>query len=269
MQCMEEIWKDIYFVDSITGEVFDYRGYYQVSNLGRIKSLDRVVQRNKNGKVFSLTIHGRIMQWKYNQHYWTIGLMKDNKTKFLLVHRIVAHMFVPNTNNLPEVNHIDENTWNPVATNLEWCDRNYNIVYGTVQKRHGHTISKPVLQYSLQGDFIKKWDSYNDAAVELGLNRGSISDCVLKTAHSHGGYMWKGFYGVIEDKIEPYDVHGHRRGPHTEKKIIQCDLSGKELKKWYSLASVCKELGIKQPSLSNCLSGRTKTCGGFKWKKAS
>jgi len=206
---MKEIWKDIYYTDSISGELIDYRGLYQVSNMGRIKSLDRIVNRVRNGKVFSLTIHGKVMQWKYNQHYWMIGLMKNTKARFFLVHRIVAHMYIPNPNNFPEVNHKDENSWNPIATNLEWCDRIQNISYGTRSLKHGRAISKPVLQYSLDGTFIRKWDSYKDAADALGINRGSISNCVLGHANCYKGYMWKPLSYPIKETIEPY-VNGRR-----------------------------------------------------------
>lgn len=261
---MEEIWKDIYFTDSITGELVDYRGLYQVSNLGRIKSLDRVVNRVRNGKVFSLTIHGKIMQWKYNQHYWMIGLMKNNKARFFLVHRIVAHMYVPNPDNLPEVNHKDENTWNPIVTNLEWCSREQNIIYGTRCLRQGRTISKPVLQYSLEGEFIKKWDSYQDAADYYDISRGDISNCVLGHARSIGGFMWRPLYDKIPMKIDPY-VDG-RNAPR--KQIVQCDLDGNEIKTWKGVVVAATELNLSQSHISSCLSGRGKTAGGYTWRYA-
>ncbi len=206
---MQEIWKDIYYKDVITGEEVDYRGMYQVSNLGRVKSLDRVVDKEQNGKTFKLTIRGRIMQWKYNQHYWMIGLGKNSKSKFFLVHRLVAYMFVPNPEGFSEVNHIDGNSWNPVSTNLEWTDHRQNLIYGIRMARWRKTVSKPVLQYSLNGDFIREWSSYKDAALAYGLNRGNISNCVLGRAKCYGGYMWKPMTNPIRKQIEPY-VNGRR-----------------------------------------------------------
>lgn len=115
----EEIWRDIE----------GYEGLYQVSNLGRVKSLDRIdrLGRRKPGVILSYILH--------NYGYLLVNLYKEGKRKLFLVHRLVAHTFIPNPEGLPEINHKDEDKTNNLVDNLEYCDRKYNINYGTHTER--------------------------------------------------------------------------------------------------------------------------------------
>lgn len=117
---MCEIWKD----------VEDYKGLYQVSNLGRVRSVDRVV-------VYSDGIphlhKSRILKFYEVRGYSYVTLSKDNKSSHYRVHRLVAEAFVPNINNLSEINHINEDKSDNRASNLEWCDSWYNMHYGKMQ----------------------------------------------------------------------------------------------------------------------------------------
>lgn len=110
-----EIWKPIK----------DYEGLYQVSNLGRVKSLERIdsLGHKRKEKIF------KPRKDKYG--YLRVSLWKDGKGKMVSIHRLVAIHFIPNPDNLPEVNHKDENKENNTLSNLEWCDRKYNNNYGT------------------------------------------------------------------------------------------------------------------------------------------
>lgn len=121
---MEEIWKDIK----------GYEGYYQVSNLGRIRSLDRYIatvgnpsgQRLIRGKI--LRPSKRVMS-NGKDGYYSVTLYKRGVDTLFNVHRLVAETFIPNPNNLPCVNHKDENKHNNMADNLEWCTIGYNNKY--------------------------------------------------------------------------------------------------------------------------------------------
>lgn len=102
-----------------------YEGLYEVSSYGRVRSLDRYDRRNcfRKGRILKQNNDGR--------GYMSIELCLNSKIKRYLVHRLVAQAFIPNPDNLPEVNHKDENPENNSVTNIEWCNRSYNINYGT------------------------------------------------------------------------------------------------------------------------------------------
>lgn len=111
---MEEIWKD----------VKGFEGLYQVSNLGRVRSLDR----RKNNQFFC----GKILSLAKDKDGYCLVTLNDGKRKKTgRVHRLVALAFIQNPDNLPEINHIDENKENNSADNLEWCSTKYNLTYGS------------------------------------------------------------------------------------------------------------------------------------------
>lgn len=122
----EEIWRP----------VVGYEGLYEVSSYGRVRSLDRYDSRNRfrKGRILKLSDNGR--------GYLIVGLHSNNKVKNFLVHRLVAEAFLPNPENLTEVNHKDEDKSNNCVDNLEWCNRNYNINYGTAKIRGRETAIK-------------------------------------------------------------------------------------------------------------------------------
>lgn len=186
-----EIWKDIE----------GYEGIYQVSNLGRVKSLNRsktFISKTKEGKEYTLTkkYKEKIMKQKTNIFgYNCIQLCKDGKYKKYMVHRLVASVFLPNPYNLPQVNHKDENKQNNCVENLEWCTSQYNITYGTGIKRRNDTrnknksyhYTKEVGQYTLNNVLIKKYLS----ATDTGYCREAIRDCCLGKQKTAYGYRWR------------------------------------------------------------------------------
>ena len=120
---MEEIWKDIK----------EYEGLYQVSNLGRIKSLPR------NGTVQVVKI---LNPCKDTYGYLRIKLSKNNKAKKYQVHRLVAQAFIPNPENKPQVNHLDGNKLNNYYKNLEWCTNGENQIHSYVLNPNRWNIFK-------------------------------------------------------------------------------------------------------------------------------
>lgn len=176
---MNEIWKDIK----------GYEGLYQVSNLGRVRSVDRYVKQKEG---FYQYIKGRIRKSKLNNGgYMLVSLSKDNKGKTFLIHRLVAQAFIPNSENKPQVNHIDENPCNNCVDNLEWCDAKYNCNYGNHSEKLSKAFKRKVAQYTLDGIYVKTWNSYKEAGLALNINRGNISNCVNNRCKSCGGYIWK------------------------------------------------------------------------------
>ena len=167
---MEEIWRDI----------DGYNSLYEISNLGNIKSKKRKINnRYYGGKI--------LVPIQRNKKYFVVNLYKNNKSKSYLVHRLVAQTFLENPNNLPQVNHKDENKDNNCVNNLEWCSSKYNINYGTRNKK----ISKRVNQYDINGNFIKNWESISSIYKNLKISRSNILNCCKGIYKQAGGYVWK------------------------------------------------------------------------------
>lgn len=180
MSDIREIWKP----------VVGWEDCYMVSSLGRVKSVDRYVNHRKEGCY--QFIKGKIRKTKYNNGgYEMVSLQKNGKDKTYLVHRLVAQAFIPNPDNLPEVNHKDENTKNNRLENLEWCDRIYNLHYGTAMQRRAEKESVPIIQFTLDGELIRKWDSMQAVMKELGINRGNISNACSGRCKSAGNSKWE------------------------------------------------------------------------------
>ena len=175
---MEEIWKPIK----------DYEGLYEVSNLGKIKTLSRIINgRKMPEKIKKLD--------KTKQGYLRVQLSKNKENKKYSVHRLVAQAFILNPNNLPCVNHIDENPSNNNVNNLEWCTHLYNNLYNEKHKRN----CKKIKQLDKSYNIINIFDSVNEASQKTNIIRTEISNCLNKRQKTAGGYHWQ-YYEL--DKIE-------------------------------------------------------------------
>ena len=193
---MKEIWKDIEWAQG-----------YQVSNLGKVKSLERP-HKSHHGTTYIQK--ERILKTRLDPNgYEKVGILKkDGKQKQVMVHRLVAEAFIPNPDNLPQVNHKDENRSNNIVNNLEWCTAKYNQNYGHCRENHSKAMmgkkmpeevkeklrlinSKPVLQYDVYGNYIRIWDSVAQASRELGIDNESIRQACLGKFRHAGFYKWK------------------------------------------------------------------------------
>lgn len=154
---------------------------YEVSNLGRVRSL-------KYGKI-------RILKPGKTKGYLHVILYKNCTSKWFKVHRLVAMAFIPNPDNLPMINHKDENPGNNAVSNLEWCDASYNNSYGTLPERQSQKQlndpikSKKVYQYTLDGVLVHVWPSVNEVA-RNGFSLGHVAACCRGERKSHRGYRW-------------------------------------------------------------------------------
>ena len=210
---MQEIWKDIK----------DYEGLYQVSNLGRIKSCERIVKRGDNHK----PVKERILKMGDKCGYKYVILSKSGKGKTGWVHRLVAQAFISNPDNLSCINHKDENPTNNRVDNLEWCTYRYNNTYNDIAKRRmlnvdyakraantdwkarkehtdfvqrtkntdyvsiGLKHRKPIYQYDIYGKFIKRWECVYDICVEYNVKPEAIRANCLGKCKVTVGYMWR------------------------------------------------------------------------------
>ena len=172
--------------------ILNYEGLYEVSNWGRVRSLDRWCS-HRRGKQLK---KGRILKLCTNKGgYLYVYLWKNGKGKYFLVHRLVAEAFIPNPDNLPQVNHKDENKLNNNAENLEWCSAKYNSNFGTrneriIVKNTNGKCSKKVLQYDLEGNFIREWQSTKECG-RNGFNQGHVAECCRGERKTHKGFIWK------------------------------------------------------------------------------
>lgn len=174
MICIEEIWKDIE----------GYEGYYQVSNMGRVKSLSRPIYTIETHKMYRISKE-KIKCFKIDKDgYRTVTLSIDGNDKTFKVHRLVAQAFIPNPNNLPEVNHIDLDRSNNFVNNLEWCIHSDNIkhsqdagkyIIGNTGTNNGR--SKTVNVFDNKHRYLKTFNSIKETAIWLKENyflNGSI-----------------------------------------------------------------------------------------------
>lgn len=180
-----EVWKDIP----------DYEGLYQVSNLGRIKSLKRKVYAGRNR-----------IRWQYERilsnnktngnGYKVVSLNKNGESKNKYIHRLVAEAFISNTNNLPQVNHKDENKQNNCVDNLEWCTCQYNSTYNDLHIKNGiknrnNKYSKPIYKLDEKSNILETYPSISEASRKNGVSYQAISDCLRGIQKHSVGYKWK------------------------------------------------------------------------------
>lgn len=178
-----EVWKDIR----------GYENLYQSSTFGRARSLDNY-RKGRNGSL--RFCKGKILKPSTDKDgYLLVGLCKNGKQKTYKVHRLVAEAFIPNPNNLPQVNHKDENKQNNFVSNLEWCSAKYNSNYGTAiqrssEKKINGKKSKTVLQYTLDGQFVREWKSTAEAG-RNGYNHGAVAACCRGKLKKYKDSIWK------------------------------------------------------------------------------
>lgn len=182
---MKEIWKDIE----------NYEGLYQVSNLGKIKSLEHDRKADKG----SYTQKSRIMKSFIVRGYYQVRLYKDRKYKNFSIHRLVAQAFIPNLENKAQVNHINGIKTDNRMENLEWCTQSENMIHayktGLQKPILGgkNVLAKAVAQYDKTGKLIKEYQSTMEAERETGISHSNISSCCSNKGRykTVGGYVWK------------------------------------------------------------------------------
>jgi len=170
---MKETWKD----------VPNYEGLYQVSNLGRVKSFRK---STKFGCPSEYILNPSIA----NHGYAEVTLYGNAGRHKILLHRLVATVFIPNPDNLPQINHKDENKLNNCVDNLEWCTPAYNNAYGTAKLRAIDTVSKPVEQLTYDGKVIAVYRSARIAGELLGIRKSTIT-LAINRHHQCQGYYWR------------------------------------------------------------------------------
>lgn len=187
----EEIWKDIE----------GYEGYYQVSNMGRVRGVDRIVER-KDGT--TQRVPGRLLTpngYAESHHYAAVHLRKDGSNRTAEVHRLVANAFVPNPDNMDVVDHIDGNMFNNTASNLRWCSQTDNLRFcreagrakfprfndwsEDVKQRYVNRLKKPIIRSD-----GKYYACTADAAADLGVTYAAVSHVLRGLTETCQGYSF-------------------------------------------------------------------------------
>jgi len=201
----------LYYIPEVWRDIKEYEGFYQVSNLGRVRSLDRVVlQKNGvlkaiKGKILSPSKCGKL---EYGG-YLFVGLSKDSVVKDHYIHRLVAEAFIPNPYNLPYINHKDENKLNnfvyvnPDGTvdfeksNLEWCTALHNLTFNERHIKVGLKLKgripltrKEVVMYK-DGVEIKRFAHPQEAADYLEVSESCVRNCIYGKIHFLKGYTFE------------------------------------------------------------------------------
>lgn len=182
-----------------------FEGYYQMTQLGKVKSIDRIVpvkgsKKNQNKAVFK----GKIIKPSVsNDGYYRVALTKEHKTKHYSLARLLALTFpelityTEDAKGLPidelEINHKNECKWDNVYWNLEWCTKDYNHNYGTRNFRATRHILRPVQQYTLSGELVNEYECLAVAGEFTGIHWQSISACCrnYRNQTTAGGYKWR------------------------------------------------------------------------------
>ena len=238
----EEIWKD----------VKDFEGRYQVSNMGRVRSLDR----------WSLDerphfIKGMMLKPSPNKGrgYLRVSLSDGHRNyKHYEVHRLVALHFVPGYKEGLVVNHKNEVKTDNRADNLEWCTYQYNLNYSDVVawKR------KPVYQYDLDGNLIKKFKCGNQAEQELGFT------IVHAIYESKRGYT-HGFLFSQEPHTKEYWNKVTKENKGSTRRVAQYDDNGNEIARFNTVTEAAKAMNVTVTCICNCCKGKTIRAAGYRW----
>jgi len=267
---MPEIWKD----------VCGYEGLYKVSNYGNVKTLYA-----NPPKIMKPT--------RSSTGYYHLQLYKNGKSKTVAVHTIVTHAFLGNPYG-KEVNHIDGDKSNNNVSNLEYVTKSQNQLHAIKHNlrpkspmtgRFGadSPTSRIILQYDMNGNFLKKWVGISETARVLGINSSTISSCINGKGKSAGGYMWKPYLGgEIQDTIPPCTdkkkpiFKGRKKAVYPKnvkrnrkcKPIAQYSTDGNLIKIWDSYKYIEETYKNSNSNIYKCISGKVKTAYGFIWKFA-
>ena len=183
----EEIWKDIP----------EFEGIYEVSNMGRIRSLSRIVRSGRGNRINpTVILKPAIGQWGYEQ----VCLRKDGKKYTKRVNRLVAQAFIPNPNNLPQVNHIDGDKTNNCVDNLEWCDASHNMKHCFDNRMSNWTTKIRIIETG------EVFNSKAECARKIGGHISLIDMCLKGKRKTHKGYHFEIIGERASDKYNRKNV---------------------------------------------------------------
>ena len=246
-----EIWK--------TYPEFDF---VQGSNLGRVRTVDRVV-KTKNGMRL---IKGHILKQQLDRYgYLFVSFRVNGKKVNRKVHRIIAQTFLPNPNELPQVNHIDCDRTNNNVDKLEWCTHEYNMQY---KEKYGTSAAEalgcPVYAVNLETLEVSKFPSQLEASRALGIVGQNISAVIKGKLKTAGGYWFtEDESEITKDKLQEIKSNMLFRGG-----AIAIDVEEQEPLYFESQREAARRLGFGLSNVSEVIAGRQKTAHGYWFVRA-
>lgn len=223
--------------------IVGYEGLYEVSNMGRVRSVERVVKTPYSSYTKKEQI---VSQHMGAEGYFRVTLCANGKTSHFLVHRLVASAFIPNPKNKPQIDHIDGSRTNNCVDNLRWVSAKENAMNPITRKRildsrkfgpEHHSFGKP------KSDAVKA--KMSKTIREKGFTDEQLR---IRSINSKNGRKARG------------SEHGRAR------KIDQFSLTGEFIRTWGCVSDAARFLGKRREAISMNLTGRTKTAFGFIWK---
>lgn len=245
---MEEIWKD----------VIGFEGRYQVSNMGRVRSLDRLVNN-----LHPYIKKGQMLKPSMNKGrgYLRVSFSDGQRNyKHYEVHRLVALHFVPGYKEGLVVNHINEIKTDNRAENLEFCTYKYNLNYSDVVawKR------KPVYQYDYDGNFIAKHKCCSAIEKMMGTYTGAMTHIMYESKTG----IWKGYRWSFEWHDKTYWDEIKKKYKSSRSRVYQCNENWDIIATFETMTSAAKAMNVSIAAISRCCLGKSMHCAGYRWKFA-
>lgn len=243
----------------------NFEGLYEVSNLGNVDSLNNYNRKQKRKRLKPrLDIHG---------YYW-VRLSNKQKIKKFKIHRLVAMCFIPNQNNLPCINHKDENRQNNRADNLEWCTYQYNNTYGSRIEKMKEKIGVPIIQLTLDDKFVAIYNSISEAATIFKINSSALTTVCRGNTDTACGYKWRyedeeKYQKAIEKTKERKETKIKKCEARTKKlskPVLQFSIDGTFIKEYPSIKQAVTETGLYAGNIVDCCKERQKTTHGYIFK---
>lgn len=231
----------------------------EVNQFGQIRTKDRyVVCKNGSRRL----VKGLVLKQELNPHrggYMSVKFCVNGKTIHLYVHRAVAICFIPNPNNYPQVNHIDNDPTNNIVSNLEWCTNQYNSDY---KKKFGTSpvdvTGKPLFAINLETLEVLHFESQHEAARQLGIAQQEVNAVINGRKNTAGGYWFtEDESEITEEKIREIKSNMRFHGG-----VIAINLSDSKVFCFKSQTEAAHQLNISIQNICAVIHGRVNmTCG--------